>query len=903
MAAPVLSERDLAALRSFARRIDPADAGAHNNLGVLYYQKGLIPEAVSAFSRALELDPRMAVAQANLEIAYRDSGHYDRRVAELQERLRRSPDDQGARWELGRTYASLGDFDEAVGEFEMLLERRPDDVAAMIQVGLAEKARGRVEQACEWFARARRHDPGSAVALFYHGEALYNRGLNEPALQALTAAIGRNPDYADAHYLLAFVYGDMGLHEDARAAAKRAIALNPALTRAQANLTLARFGENGAPESSPGIARPEPVGDSGLAHLNLGLAFRQKGYFAEALREYRLALDAGEDRRHVLQAMAEVELLRRELGPALELYEALVGQYSDSPKLWNERGVCLHQLGNRAAAEESYLRAVDLDPAYALAWNNLGVLRSQDPSDPVALETFRRALRGPRVPLTVRLNLALLHFQRQELPASLEGYRAALTEEPGSAVAWNGVGLVLMELKRYAEARTAFQRAVEADATLAAARYNLSFTLSQLGDFDGALRETKHALALEPFYVPQKYALTLDLQYEDPRITIAPAITAELSGDALAGAFAFDPMVLDQLFAELVPPAAPPAGPVASQPGSAHSPADDALALARDYVGKGLLELATAELGRARARGADASRAAILLGDIFARRGLHGEALERYREARTAHPEDTDALLGEVRALIALNRAEEAVPLADDLERRRPGDPEVLTARARTRLEAGDAAGALRCVRDALSVAPGRPDLYQLQAVISARLGDSAAALEACQLALRIDGGLVQVWYELGGLEEERENWAGARTAYLHALDLLPTFTAASLALADLLRRTDSPRAATDVLIGVLAADPYDFDALTLLGRALLDDGRPEQALQAFERVLRFDAEHTGALFYQGVALARERQFRQALSSWDRVVQLEPSGQLATEARSRARSARDLEHILTGGEA
>jgi tetratricopeptide (TPR) repeat protein len=111
MPAPVLSEPDLAALRSFARRIDPADAGAHNNLGVLYYQKGLIPEAIAAFGRALELDPKMQVAQANLEIACRDSGHFDRRVAELQERLRRSPDDHDARWELGRTYAALGDHD------------------------------------------------------------------------------------------------------------------------------------------------------------------------------------------------------------------------------------------------------------------------------------------------------------------------------------------------------------------------------------------------------------------------------------------------------------------------------------------------------------------------------------------------------------------------------------------------------------------------------------------------------------------------------------------------------------------------------------------------------------------------------------------------------------------------
>src|SRR3954471_3518955 len=118
MPAPALSPRDLSGLRSFARRLHPFDAWAHNNLGVLYYQKGLIDEAIAEFARALELDSKMQVAQANLEIAYRDSGHYERRIAALREKARRHPEDRNARWELGRSYATLGRHEEAVGEFE-----------------------------------------------------------------------------------------------------------------------------------------------------------------------------------------------------------------------------------------------------------------------------------------------------------------------------------------------------------------------------------------------------------------------------------------------------------------------------------------------------------------------------------------------------------------------------------------------------------------------------------------------------------------------------------------------------------------------------------------------------------------------------------------------------------------
>jgi tetratricopeptide (TPR) repeat protein len=472
---------------------------------------------------------------------------------------------------------------------------------------------------------------------------------------------------------------------------------------------------------------------------------------------------------------------------------------------------------------------------------------------------------------------------------ALEEYQQALAEQPGSAVAWNGVGLVLMELRRYEDARNAFGRAVDADADFAAAHYNLSFVLSQLGDFDGALRETRRALELEPLYVPQKFSLTIDLQYEDPTIAIAPELGAETGGgDLAAGEFEFDAPVLDRLFEELSPAA--PQAPAAA-PG-------DALDLARDYIGKGLLDLALAEVSRATARGAPQAAAAVLLGDVFAKRGLYGEALERYREARAAAPDDPDATLGEIRALLALGWASDAAPLADELARRVRGDVEVLVARARVRLAVNDALGALDCIREAQSLAPGRSDLLHLQAQVSARLGDRSAALAAFNAALQLDPSLVRVWYELGVLEEERGNWAAARSAYERALDLLPTYSAAALALADLLGRRESPRAAITVLIRLLETDPYELEALTALGRALLDDGRTAQALEAFARVLRFDPEHAGALYHQGAGLARQRQFDRAVQAWERVVQLDPSGPYAAQARSRARSARDLQHIF-----
>src|SRR6184192_2422593 len=735
----------------------------------------------------------MQVAQRNLEIAYHNTGYYDQRVAQLRERLRQAPDDRDARWELGRAYAILGQHDEAAAEFEQLLAHRPDDVAAMIQLALAEKSRGRPEVATEWLLRARALDEGSSLVHFYLGEVYYSRGLDVEALAALERAVALNPDHANAHYLMAFVLGDLGRHQDARAASKRAIQLNPPLARAQTNLSLERYdAERKSREARERRAPvPQVVEGNALAHYNLGLAFRQKGYYAEALREYRLAVERGEDRRLTLQAMAEVHLLKRDFAAALELYETLLREVPDSPKLWNERGVVLHQAGRPDEALASYQQAVEIDGKYALSWNNLGVLQAHRGAAEAATESLRKALRLQSAFSAARLNLGLLLYQLRRFQLSLEAYRQVLQTEPASAAAWNGIGLVLVELKRFPDARNAFVRAVEADPDHAGAHYNLSFTLSNLGDYDGALRATKRALELDPYYVSQKFALTIDLQYEKGTIGIAPEISADVTAETLGEDFNFDQRLLDNIFQELAPSAAaaePPAGKAA----------DDPLALARDYVSKGLMDVAAAEAVRAVQRGASRAEAGVLLGDIFAKRGLHGEALERYREARSLEPGRADARLGEVKALFALGgrRAEEARALAEELLALAPDDVDALVAVARGRAAAGDAAGALTALQQAQTRAPGRADLHKLQGDVAMKVGDKQGALAAYRAALELDPGYVQVCVDLGRLHEEKEDWSAAQQAYERALDALPTFHEAALALADLLRRSGRLRQA-----------------------------------------------------------------------------------------------------------
>jgi tetratricopeptide (TPR) repeat protein len=408
-------------------------------------------------------------------------------------------------------------------------------------------------------------------------------------------------------------------------------------------------------------------------------------------------------------------------------------------------------------------------------------------------------------------------------------------------------------------------------------------------------------LEIDPYYVQQKFELAIDLEFEDPEFAIVPDLAGEKRTDGSVEEFAFDTGVLDSLFTELAPVAPTPVPP---------TPAGTPYSAAADYLSKGLLDRASAEASRVLARGGEAVEGLTLLGDVYAKQGAYGEALERYRGARAAatdgaggsSPAVRRAASGEVRVLIMLGRGAEARPLAEELLSAAPADVEMLILAATARADGGDPAAALEALERARRGAPARADVLKQIGDVARSIGDFESAVEAYRHALTLDPDFAVVRYQLATILEMKGLNAEAEHELVAALDSVPTYTEAALALATLRRRLQRHSESLTLLVDLLQRDPYNLDAVTSLGETLFESGRRADAAVAFARVLRFDPEHVGALYFEGVLAADQHRYRDAIDRWRRVVDLEPASEYARRARRDTRTATDLQRIFVARE-
>jgi tetratricopeptide (TPR) repeat protein len=180
-----------------ALAMNPDDAKANTNLGVLLMRQGRLDEAAARFAMAIAADPKLTNARDNLGAVLLQLGRAEEAIEQLQRSLEINPDSAEARVNLGGALLVLGRYADTVVQLREALARDPDRAAVL----------GNLAWILATCPDPRMRNGKEAVALAERAASL--TGRNDPViLDALGAA-----------------YAEAGRFAEAAGAATRALAL------------------------------------------------------------------------------------------------------------------------------------------------------------------------------------------------------------------------------------------------------------------------------------------------------------------------------------------------------------------------------------------------------------------------------------------------------------------------------------------------------------------------------------------------------------------------------------------------------------------------------------------------------------------------------------------------------
>jgi hypothetical protein len=133
--------------------INPHDAEAHYQLGLVYQQRRQYGEATARFKRAVEIDPAEPDANYEMGRVAREQGRLQDAINHFSVVLAHNDKfRQSEVWrEVGATYLAAGMHNEALDALRKYIERRPYDPEGLYHLGATLQSLGRTNEARESF--------------------------------------------------------------------------------------------------------------------------------------------------------------------------------------------------------------------------------------------------------------------------------------------------------------------------------------------------------------------------------------------------------------------------------------------------------------------------------------------------------------------------------------------------------------------------------------------------------------------------------------------------------------------------------------------------------------------------------------------------------------------------------
>ena len=206
--------------------LDPGQAAAHSNLGVVFLAMGRSREAVECLDRALALNPGSAESWTNRGNACGDLKQYEEALASYAQALAINPHLPEALMRRGRLMVELRRLEDALASYDRALDINPADSGAHSDRGGVLIEMKRYEDAVASLQRALALDPDNLAALSNLGAALVELKRQTEALVSLDRALMLNPNSVNALFNRGTALRDLKRPQEAAGSYARLLAID-----------------------------------------------------------------------------------------------------------------------------------------------------------------------------------------------------------------------------------------------------------------------------------------------------------------------------------------------------------------------------------------------------------------------------------------------------------------------------------------------------------------------------------------------------------------------------------------------------------------------------------------------------------------------------------------------------
>lgn len=584
---------------------------------------------------------------------------------------------------------------------------------------------------------------------------------------------------------------------------KRELERDPANPKLLIQLGQIYFGQDNFPLALQAFQQAVEVGPaSPEAHNWLGVSFMQRGDFPGAVSEFRKAISLNPKYGRAYTNLGSALSKSGQLPEGVKAFEKALALEPNSEAAHLNLGIALRESGDAKGALVHFVRVARMQPNNAALQKEIGQALEQSGDLAGAVSAYERSLRlNPALSeayyelgVALKQQSAALHKNSPPTPAGDESSRRAQES------------LAKGDLDSAKEQLIASLRNHQDDA---GAHNMLGYILGQQGDLPSALEHLQRAVALRPDFADAHYNLGAALWYSGSRDRAITELKTSVRLDPASG------------------------------------PSYALLALAERESGN--LDLARKNLERALALLPQAAANYIDLGIIFLRQGELDKALGQLEagvnSSDVVPAPDWDGAIAGLRELSAkYPQRADAPNLIGLLLGRKGADPSEVLAE----------------FREAYRLRPDYAEAHNNAGLVLAQTDETDKAIAEFREAIRIRPDYGEAHGNLGAALMITDV-EGAIPELEKAVTLDPSSVEAQFNLAEAYGNSPSHGLAKQIeqLQKVVALTPTFARAHLALGKALLQDGKRDQAIAQLQEATRLAPESGESHYQLGLALAR----------------------------------------------